>query len=176
MGSPESLKRPAISQADQPPEFGFLAAAPKSSTTPMGDIAIPMVPTGKSSSKGLAKGKGKGSTFGAPMLGAPASPWSPGGKLASTGWSCRVQVGAEKMYHEFPVAQKILGDNEMNVDHIRKETGVTLQLRGHNSGFREPGTGEELAQPLQICLHCDTQAGYQNGLEMVQDLMKSIYE
>lgn len=51
-----------------------------------------------------------------------------------------------------------------------------LRLRGKGSGFVERDTKEESAEPLQLCISCPVQDGYEIARDQTQQLMRSMYD
>mmetsp|Transcript_104647 Transcript_104647/g.296135 ORF Transcript_104647/g.296135 Transcript_104647/m.296135 type:complete len:476 (+) Transcript_104647:114-1541(+) len=92
------------------------------------------------------------------------------------GWTCKIIIQAESLHPDFPTVQKIVGFNGMNIDHIRTQTGSTVQLRGRGSGQAEPDTGQELPDPMFLWLPRDAEMNGKAALDMSQDLLKSVYE
>lgn len=169
-GPPMGATPPAGPQLIGPSPAG---AMPKSTPTSFahgnGGVAGSVIPPpGKGEAKGDNKGKLKG--------------WQPSSNSWDTGvngrpaWSCKIIIQAESLHPEFPTVQKILGINGMNVDHIRTQTGCTVQLRGRGSGQAEPDTGQELTDQMFLWLASDNANTGKPALDMSQDLLKSVYE
>lgn len=50
-----------------------------------------------------------------------------------------------------------------------------LRLRGKGSGFEERDTGAESTEPLQLCVSCPSQRGYDIARRCVEDLLWRVY-
>lgn len=61
---------------------------------------------------------------------------------------------------------------------IVKKSGdvAKLRLRGKGSGFAERDTNEESPEPLQLCISCPTQHGYEIARTCVEDLLLNVYD
>mmetsp|Transcript_32911 Transcript_32911/g.83361 ORF Transcript_32911/g.83361 Transcript_32911/m.83361 type:complete len:504 (-) Transcript_32911:119-1630(-) len=90
-------------------------------------------------------------------------------------WCCKIIIQAESLHSEFPTAAKIVGNNEANIEHLRSQTHCSAQLRGRGSGFLEPD-GRELQENMFLWLSSNDPQHGKAGLEMAQDLLKSVYE
>ncbi|CAK9018469.1 unnamed protein product [Durusdinium trenchii] len=91
-------------------------------------------------------------------------------------WCCKIVVEAESLHPKFPTAQRIRGDGDANLEHIRTQTKCHVQLRGRNSGTPEPETGQELPEQMFLWLTSDSAENGKASLETTMDLLKSIYE
>eukprot|EP00928_Gymnodinium_smaydae_P087873 TRINITY_DN72063_c0_g1_i1.p2 TRINITY_DN72063_c0_g1~~TRINITY_DN72063_c0_g1_i1.p2 ORF type:complete len:390 (+),score=59.08 TRINITY_DN72063_c0_g1_i1:216-1385(+) len=91
-------------------------------------------------------------------------------------WSCKIVVQADQMHPLFPVAMKIAGVNNANVEHIRTHSGCFVQLRGRGSGYMEQETGRELQEPLALWLASENPDVGRSTCSLAQDLLKSVYE
>lgn len=91
-------------------------------------------------------------------------------------WSCKVIVQAEALHHEFPTVTKVVGVDNANVNHIRTMGNLTVELRGHRSGLINPNTGQEHQEPMHLWMGSDTQESGAAALEMVKDLLGSVYD
>merc|ERR1719352_2286789 len=102
---------------------------------PMGAVGMPGQPPmgGPPQMMGMMQGS-------MPMA-APA-PMKGQGK-GPPGWSCKVIIQAERLHPEFPSVMKVVGVNNMNIDHIRSQGNLTAELRGKGSGAIDPRTGQE---------------------------------
>jgi len=150
---------------------------PQSSPSPMSMMPPPpgsSVPSGAvpKSAAPLAPGLAPGGALGAlPAVGGPPA----AGGAPRPVWCCKIVVQAENLHPEFPTAVKILGAGEANVEHLRGQTNCVVQLRGRGSGLIE-GEGRELQEPMFMWLSSENAQSGKAGLEMAQDLLKSVYE
>lgn len=61
-------------------------------------------------------------------------------------------------------------------DIVSKSGGdAKLRLRGKGSGFVERDTNSESNEPLQLCISCPRQEGYNIAARMVEDLLLRVY-
>jgi len=76
------------------------------------------------------------------------------------------------------VAKRIIGGNGSNMKEIVKKSGdvAKLRLRGKGSGFAERDTGEESPEPLQLCISCPTQRGYDIARKCAEELLLGVYD
>lgn len=141
-----------------------------------GPGASPALGTGHTAVTGLPGGKGD-IGMSKSIDGAASNGWSSGAPAAAKPpWSCKVVIQSETLHNDFPTVQKIIGANSANVEHVRSQTLCAVQLRGRGSNHLEPETGQELQESMFLYL---TSASPENGkaaLDMVQDLLKSVYE
>merc|ERR1719215_1647025 len=160
---PQQQQLPQAPQQQQPPgwqpeqqHLGSVGAVPKG-----------FAPASRPPSlNAAADGAGNGSTNGfAPMRVATPRPE----------WCSKIVVQAELLHAEFPTILKILGDQNANVEHVRRETQCNVELRGRGSNFKEPD-GQELQEPLFLWLTANNVQSDKSAQEMVQDLLKSVYE
>eukprot|EP00930_Biecheleria_cincta_P071514 TRINITY_DN59007_c0_g1_i1.p1 TRINITY_DN59007_c0_g1~~TRINITY_DN59007_c0_g1_i1.p1 ORF type:complete len:428 (-),score=59.03 TRINITY_DN59007_c0_g1_i1:35-1318(-) len=164
--APAGMPAPAL--AGPVPQQPPAAALPglQTSGAPAGPSgAMPKNGSGPESPGQLGKGPGKGF---APPPAAPAP--------ARPVWCCKIVVEAEALHPEFPTISRIVGEGGANVEHIRSQTKCNAVLRGKGSGTLEPETGQELPENLFLWLTADSAENGKTGLEMTQDLLKSIYE
>mmetsp|Transcript_108322 Transcript_108322/g.208200 ORF Transcript_108322/g.208200 Transcript_108322/m.208200 type:complete len:461 (-) Transcript_108322:72-1454(-) len=143
--------------AGGPPLIGGMPASPSGSLPKSAPMPMEAM---------MGKGKGKG----APMNGKGSDGWP------AAGWSCKVIVQAERMHPDFPTAAKIVGNGSANVEHIRNQANCMVELRGLSSGTMEPTTGQELQEPMFLSLSSDSAQNGESALDMVKDLLGSIYE
>lgn len=146
-----------IPGAGGPPLIGGMPAGPSGALPKSAPLPVEAM---------MGKGKGKG----APMSGKGSDGWP------AAGWSCKVIVQAERMHPDFPTAAKIVGNGSANVEHIRNQANCMVELRGQMSGTMEPTTGQELQEPMFLSLSSDSAQNGESALEMVKDLLGSIYE
>merc|ERR1719350_1815211 len=130
---------------------------------------------------GPMPGQGKGDAIGG--KGGCGSSTGPNGfsngasaEAAKPVWSCKIIVHAETLHSDFPTVSKIIGVHGANVEHVRSQTHCTVQLRGRGSGYLEPETGQELQENMFLFLTSSVPENGKVALDMVQDLLKSVYE
>jgi len=96
----------------------------------------------------------------------------------SAPWTCKVVVQAEQLHPSFPTAQKIVGENAANLNHIRlqasSEADTIVRLQGRNSG--QPPSEPEAQEPMFLWISSESSKGGKMALEMVQDLLNTVYE
>ncbi|CAJ1330711.1 unnamed protein product [Effrenium voratum] len=92
-------------------------------------------------------------------------------------YTCRFFIGIDND-DKFRVAKRIIGANGCNMKDIVKKSGdvAKLRLRGKGSGFAERDTGEESPEPLQLCISCPTQRGYDVARKCAEELLLSVYD
>ncbi|CAE7270794.1 RE1 [Symbiodinium sp. KB8] len=92
-------------------------------------------------------------------------------------YTCRFFIGIDND-DKFKVAKRIIGANGSNMKEIVKKSGdvAKLRLRGKGSGFAERDTNEESPEPLQLCISCPTQHGYEIARTCVEDLLLNVYD
>eukprot|EP00913_Durusdinium_trenchii_P027076 g25411.t1 len=92
-------------------------------------------------------------------------------------YTCRFFIGIEND-NKFKVAKRIIGGNGANMKEIVRKSGdvAKLRLRGKGSGFAERDTGEESPEPLQLCISCPTQRGYDIARKCAEELLLRVYD
>eukprot|EP00439_Symbiodinium_sp_Y106_P010476 s3948_g1.t1 len=92
-------------------------------------------------------------------------------------YTCRFFIGIDND-DKFKVAKRIIGANGSNMKEIVKKSGdvAKLRLRGKGSGFAERDTNEESPEPLQLCISCPNQHGYEIARTCVEDLLLNVYD
>lgn len=116
---------------------------------------------------------------GGPVMGQmPIMPIMPAGKGGGKGfgWSCKVVLHAERLHPDFPSLLKICGPDNANLGHIRSQGNCTVELRGRKSGTIDPRTGMEHDEPIYLWLANDSPESGLAALEMVKDLLGSVYD
>jgi len=109
-------------------------------------------------------GKGKGTDM-----------WAGSDWASRPMWSCKIVVQADALHPDFPIVQKIVGNEGTNVEHIRQQTGCTVQLHGLRSATIEPD-GQEMQEPMFLSLLSEDPMNGGLALDMAQDLLKSVYD
>ncbi|CAE7452310.1 unnamed protein product [Symbiodinium necroappetens] len=106
-----------------------------------------------------------------------AGPLGGTGSAPGYGYTCRFFIGIDND-DKFKVAKRIIGANGSNMKEIVKKSGdvAKLRLRGKGSGFAERDTNEESPEPLQLCISCPTQHGYEIARTCVEDLLLNVYD
>jgi len=91
-------------------------------------------------------------------------------------YTCRFFIGIEND-DEFRVARRIIGANGAKMKDIVSKSGgdAKLRLRGKGSGFVERDTNSESNEPLQLCISCPRQEGYNIAAQMVEELLLRVY-
>lgn len=139
--------------------------------------------------------------IGGPWGGAPQAPgWQPmhqqpanGGNYGRPGWSrsrsparrvqrggikytCRYFIGIEND-DQFNVARRIIGAGGAKMKEIVAKAGgdAKLRLRGKGSGFVERDTKAESTEPLQLCISCPREEGYNVASQRAEELLRGIY-
>ncbi|XP_043705686.1 protein RIK isoform X2 [Telopea speciosissima] len=72
------------------------------------------------------------------------------------------------------IAARIHGPNDQYINHIMNETGATVVLRGRGSGNFESPNGQELAQPLHLCLSCNNLKSLDDAKHLAENLLDTI--
>eukprot|EP00929_Paragymnodinium_shiwhaense_P072264 TRINITY_DN36679_c0_g1_i1.p1 TRINITY_DN36679_c0_g1~~TRINITY_DN36679_c0_g1_i1.p1 ORF type:complete len:487 (-),score=125.59 TRINITY_DN36679_c0_g1_i1:269-1729(-) len=93
----------------------------------------------------------------------------------SAKYTGRFLIGIEND-KDFQVARKLIGPKGSNVKRIWQATSAKLRLRGVGSGYLEGAGQKESSEPLQLCISCTTQEGYDMAKAQVEALLKGIYE
>jgi len=177
MGGPPPMQgMPMTSPAQMAPMPGMPPQAISQSlhqgTMPSGSLAPgPSGAMPKSAPTQLSDGMGKGA----------GNNWQPSSMngcdaAGQVRWTCKVVVQADTFHPDFPYALKIVGPNGANVDHIRQQHGCDVQLRGRSSMTLEPDTGQEMQEPMFLWLTAEDQSKSMTVVEMVKDLLKSVYD
>jgi len=96
--------------------------------------------------------------------------------VAQRPFSCKIIVQAETINPNFPTVQKIRGQGDANVEHMRTQLLCAVELRGRGSGFTEPRLGTELQEPMALWLSAERFELGGPAVEMALDLLKSVYE
>jgi len=91
-------------------------------------------------------------------------------------YTCRFFIGIDND-DDFRVARRIIGANGVKMKDIVSKSGgdAKLRLRGKGSGFVERDTNSESNEPLQLCISCPRQEGYNIAARMVEDLLLRVY-
>jgi hypothetical protein len=176
LGPPEQLA-PKIAATAPAPEVAPMALPPggfaPQGLQPMGTGGPPMGMQGAMAKGADAmKGNGKMDMFPPHLNGKGAS----AAAASFPPWSCKVVVHAERLHPEFPIVQKIVGQNGMNVEHIRNQATCQVEVRGQRSGTLDPSTGQELPEPMFVWLASEAPEAGAAALEMVRDLLGSVYD
>mmetsp|Transcript_163631 Transcript_163631/g.298556 ORF Transcript_163631/g.298556 Transcript_163631/m.298556 type:complete len:446 (+) Transcript_163631:62-1399(+) len=92
-------------------------------------------------------------------------------------YTCRFFIGI-KNEEEFHVVRRIIGSGGAKMKDIVARSGgdAKLRLRGEGSGFVERDTQEESHEPLQLCISCPREDGYEVARRCAEDLLRGIYE
>lgn len=88
--------------------------------------------------------------------------------------TCRFLIGIEND-KEFQVARRVIGAKGANMKRIVRLTEAKLRLRGVGSGYFEGAGQKESSEPLQLCVSCTSNSGYQMAVRMVEELLESVY-
>jgi hypothetical protein len=94
-------------------------------------------------------------------------------------YTCRFEIGIENE-KEFHVARRLIGPKGCQMKRILMacegpET-PKLRLRGIGSGFLEGALKQESPEPLHLCISCKDYANYRKAVDMVIDLLMTIYK
>ena len=90
-------------------------------------------------------------------------------------YTCRFEIGIDND-KEFQVARRIIGQKGSNMKRIVKATDAKLRLRGRGSGYLEGAAKVESPEPLHLCISCVNAAGYKHAVQLVSELLQSVYE
>lgn len=176
LGGPEQLAGPRMQGG--PNQFAGPGQGPPMGVGPMGGPPQ-MAPMG--GQPGFPpQGPPMQPMGGMPMQGGMGAPDAMMGKGNGKGpqpqWSAKVIVHAERLHPEFPAITKICGVGGQNMDHIRSQGNCNVELRGQKSGTIDARTGQELPEPMFLLLTSDVPDSGLAALEMVKDLLGSVYE
>mmetsp|Transcript_7361 Transcript_7361/g.16106 ORF Transcript_7361/g.16106 Transcript_7361/m.16106 type:complete len:312 (+) Transcript_7361:92-1027(+) len=107
---------------------------------------------------------------------APNGPPAVTPSAAGSKWIAKVYIKAAMLQPTFPVAQKIIGQDGANMDHLRQHFGCIVSLRGVGSGTIEPGSGQEQPEPMFLELGSESADNGKVALDMVKDLLQCVYD
>lgn len=88
----------------------------------------------------------------------------------------------EKIYVNFnaPTAfnlrQKILGDQNANLQYIVNETKANVSLRGRNSGFIETNTGAESNEPMHLYIEHPVVKSLLEAKNLAKNLLETVQQ
>ncbi|GBG75029.1 hypothetical protein CBR_g19543 [Chara braunii] len=74
----------------------------------------------------------------------------------------------------FNLGGRVRGPDDRFIDHIAKETGAAVVLRGMGSGERDPITGQEMLEPLHLHITCSSQKALDEARWLAENLMDTI--
>lgn len=173
MAAPVAATAPAAPSAPLAPATPAApsAAAPSPGAAPQAPAA-PLAPPTPASTEPPALAK-PGAT---PPAGAAPDTRPAGVGLRGLKFTWKVVAKAEELHPMFPTAQRVKGDGDSHLEHLRQQYSCLVHLRGKGSGFKEPGTDQELAEPMFLWITADVQENGQQAVEMAQDLLKAVYE
>jgi hypothetical protein len=97
----------------------------------------------------------------------------PGGEVRKYTARFDIAIDNDK---DFQVARRLIGVKGSNMKQINKETDAKLRLRGRGSGYLEGLSKTESPEPLHLCVSCINQEGYRKAINMVSELLESVYE
>lgn len=74
--------------------------------------------------------------------------------------------------------KRIIGSGGAKMKEIVARSGgdAKLRLRGKGSGFVERDLKVESPEPLQLCISCPTEAGYETAVRCSKELLRSVYD
>jgi len=166
IGGPEQLAGPRQGQP---------GAVPMGAPGPMGG-APQMAPMGGQPPQPQMMGQPGMEMQGAIPKSAPEMMKGKGNGKGHPGWSAKVVIQAERLHPDFPTITKVCGPGGQNMEHIRSQGNCSVELRGKNSGTIDPRTGQELQENLYLLLGSDSNENGLATLEMVKDLLGSVYD
>mmetsp|Transcript_27187 Transcript_27187/g.78125 ORF Transcript_27187/g.78125 Transcript_27187/m.78125 type:complete len:380 (+) Transcript_27187:55-1194(+) len=88
---------------------------------------------------------------------------------------CQFFIGIEED-SKFKVTRKVLGPHGQHMKSIAEASGAKLRLRGKGSGFLEGPEQRESTDELMLCVSAPDQAGYDEAVKMVRELMERVYD
>lgn len=88
---------------------------------------------------------------------------------------CQFFIGIEED-SKFKVTRKVLGPHGQHMKSIAETSGAKLRLRGQGSGFLEGPEQQESTDELMLCVSAPDQAGYEEAVKMVRELMERVYD
>lgn len=74
----------------------------------------------------------------------------------------------------FNLRQKILGDQNTNLQYIVNETKANVTLRGRGSGFIEPSLGVESSEPIHLYIEHSTLKNLLEAKNLARNLLETI--
>lgn len=179
VGEPQQLSPPLARQQGPPGALPMGAAGPGGPPMGMGGpppmATLGGIPVGQPPMQGQMMGMGMQGAMAKsspePMKGCGKGPgWG------GPGWCCKVIVQAERLHPNFEIVTKIVGVNNMNLEHIRSQGACNVEVRGQRSGTIDNRIGQELPEPMFLWLASDTPESGVAALEMVKDLLGSVYD
>ncbi|XP_070052191.1 protein RIK isoform X2 [Nicotiana tomentosiformis] len=72
------------------------------------------------------------------------------------------------------IAARIRGPNDQYINHIINETGATVLLRGHGTGYSDGEQGEDLHQPLHLLISSNNSASLERAKLLAENLLDTI--
>lgn len=99
-----------------------------------------------------------------------------GGRDGVGKYTCRFFIGIDND-DQFKIVKRIIGNGGARMKDIVAKSGgeAKLRLRGQGSGYEERDTGAESKEPLQLCISCTSQRGYDISVRCTEDLLLVIY-
>ncbi|KAJ7298501.1 hypothetical protein O6H91_Y567400 [Diphasiastrum complanatum] len=98
--------------------------------------------------------------------GPPAGPLSCG--VGSSTLTSMIYVGSDTDA-SFNLVGRIRGPNDQYLNHIMKETGAIVMLKGRGSG-----STDEASMPLHLQISCDNAKGLDNAKRLAENLLETI--